>query len=90
MFARYVYATQGLYLSLPGSTYRGLLNRLQANMKYAFHMLYLTATTQVNISSKKLKGFRDGLSYSTSHKSKKQGEMPLPILSPIPSIKWRI
>jgi len=36
------------------------------------------------IFSEKQKGFRDGLSYSTPQKVKKQGEMPLPSLGPIP------
>jgi len=36
------------------------------------------------ILSEKQKGFRDGLSYSTPQKAKKQVEMPLPSLGPIP------
>ena len=38
-----------------------------------------------NIFSKEL-GFSDGLWYSIPKEAKKQGEMPLPILSPIPFI----
>jgi len=34
--------------------------------------------------SEKQKGFRDGLSYSIPQKVKKQGEMPLSSLGPIP------
>jgi len=42
--------------------------------------------TKQNIFSKKQKGFRDGLSYSTPQKFKvkEQGEIPLPSLGPIP------
>jgi len=36
--------------------------------------------------SEKQKGFRDGLSYSTPQKVKKQWEVPLPCLGPIPSL----
>ena len=39
-----------------------------------------------NFSLKNQKGFSDGLSYSTSQKSKEQRAIPLPILSPIPSM----
>jgi len=42
------------------------------------------------IFSEKQKGFRDGLSYSTPQEGKKQGEMPLPSLGPIPLKKCRI
>ena len=42
------------------------------------------------IFSEKQKGFRDGLSYSTPQEVKKQGEMPLPNLGPIPLKKCRI
>ena len=38
------------------------------------------------IFSEKQKGFRDGLSTPPLKKVKKQGEMPLPSLGPIPSL----
>jgi len=37
-----------------------------------------------HISTRSKKDFKDGLSYSTPQKVKKQGEMPLPSLGPIP------
>ena len=40
---------------------------------------------EAKIYQKYLKGFSDGLSYSTSQKSKETREMLLPTLSPIPS-----
>jgi len=59
-----------------------------------FTVLKFALATKENnkqkIFSKKQKGFRDGLSYSTPQEVKKQGEMPLPNLGPIPLKKCRI
>jgi len=49
------------------------------------HSKKLTNKKQ-KFSPKIKKGFRDGLSYSTPQKAKKQGEMTLPSLGPNPSL----
>ena len=41
----------------------------------------LIATPSEKLSKQEAKFFSQGLSYSTSHTTKKQGEMPFPLLS---------